>query len=179
MDISTLHHNSINMTGQRFGRLVVLTYAGKGTRKGRGTRWKCSCDCGNDFVTSSGQLRNGSTISCGCYRRTQLGLANIGKKGPSSPAWKGGKRVTHRGYIQIWNDTTNRYQFEHRCVMEKHLGRPLLKKETIHHKNGDKKDNRLENLELWSKSHPSGQKIVDKIDWCIDFLQQYAPQVLA
>ena len=58
--------------------------------------------------------------------------------------------------------------------MEQHLGRKLHSKETVHHLNGVRHDNRLENLELWSSHHPYGQRVEDKLDWAMDLLQVYA-----
>ena len=55
-----------NLTGQRFGRLVITEYAG---RNGTATQWKCTCDCGNTIVALAGNIKKGDTRSCGCLRR--------------------------------------------------------------------------------------------------------------
>lgn len=61
--------------------------------------------------------------------------------------WKGGLRKNREGYLRDSND-----QFFHRVVMEKYLGRKLRKNEVVHHINGDRLDNRTENLELTTNS---------------------------
>lgn len=73
---------------------------------------------------------------------------------PMAP--KGAGHISH-GYRTIGG------RKEHRIIMEKHLGRRLLDHESVHHLNGDRADNRIENLELWSKRQPYGQRIVDKL----------------
>ena len=85
-------------------------------------------------------------------------------KGKRSCSWKGGRRKDHYGYIQIWkpehpNAKMKGYIHEHRLVMSKHLKRPLTSKEFVHHKNGIKDDNRLENLELMTKQVHRGKVV--------------------
>ena len=105
----------------------------------------------------------------------KCGIRNIGEKHGN---WKGGKRIDNSGYIKIWNSKIQKYIFKHKLIMEQFLKRPIKKGETIHHINGIKTDNRLDNLELWSHNHPYGQRVKDKIKWCIEFLKEYSPETL-
>ena len=61
----------IDLTGQRFGRLVVL-YPHIELQ-----RWVCLCDCGNIAIVSRSNLRRGATRSCGCYRNEQQKIRNV------------------------------------------------------------------------------------------------------
>jgi len=73
-------------------------------------------------------------------------------KGEAHPRWKGGKKL-NRGYLELLMPDHPQancagYVREHRLVMERHLGRSLKKNEVVHHINGIKTDNRIENLQL-------------------------------
>ncbi len=91
--------------------------------------------------------------------------------------------ITIHGYRQITkkeHPNANRAgtMFEHVFVMSNFLKRPLVKGENVHHINGIRHDNRIENLELWSTSQPPGQRVNDKLKWCKEFLEQYGHTVI-
>lgn len=87
----------------------------------------------------------------------------------------GTKHLATRGYIII--KTPTGWMPEHRYVMEQALGRPLSSNEVIHHIDGDRTRNDIDNLELWSKWHPTGQRVTDKIAWASEFLGEYGLSV--
>lgn len=87
-------------------------------------------------------------------------------RGEKHGSWKGGKHINVGGYYEVLLEPSdpmfsmrNRqgYTPEHRLVMAKKLGRPLARNETVHHINGDKLDNRLENLQIRKGNHGNGQ----------------------
>lgn len=96
--------------------------------------------------------------------------------------WKSGQSKRSTGYVSVYTPKTHPHIqmatrsghiMEHRLVMAVHIGRDLFSWESVHHINGVRDDNRIENLELWSTSQPAGQRVVDKLRWAKEIIELY------
>jgi hypothetical protein len=136
--------------------------------RGPGTKWN-NAVCSVEGCENKGYARGLCTVH---YQRfIRHGDVNMVKR--MGPAPKDPTRyVMKSGYIIIY-PPNRRSILEHRFVMEMHLGRRLVKGENVHHINGIKDDNRIENLELWNTTQPKGQRVVDKIAWAEEILALY------
>lgn len=83
--------------------------------------------------------------------KTHFSKLNLNVVGKGHPAWKGGRYTDKNGYVVVRRDKKN--VREHRWIMEQHLGYKLNEWDEVHHVNGVKTDNRLENLEVIPNEH--------------------------
>lgn len=158
-------HTGSDFIGRTFGHLEVI----EKLTEHKGDIWLCKCHlCGISKIFKRCTLYD--SISCGCSKRKPIGH----------------KFTLKQGYVRIKvannrgrNISNTNYQFEHKVVMEAILGRKLYKKETVHHKNGVKNDNRPENLELWYGGQPTGQRVDDLVKWAWEIIHKYDPNFLA
>lgn len=138
----------------------------------------CACKCGlslekfdkknrpRKYIHGHNKSRLGKKLSKETIHKIKIARAkqtfstetkrkmSLSKKGKKNHFWNGGSYKTVNGYVFIYKPNhpfanNDGYVYEHRLVMEKHLERYLTKQEVVHHANGKKHDNRIENLKLF------------------------------
>lgn len=148
------------------GYWYISTYCSKkcGRASWGNKRKTLTCPiCSTPFVERRGKTKPQKYCTKRC--------SEIGMRNP-----QGWIRRRH-GYTVFW---TGKAEVQwHRIVMERRLGRPLRDTETVHHLNGQRDDNADANLELWDHAQPHGQRVPDKIAWCIEFLGLHGYHVSA
>lgn len=144
--------------------------------------WFCECKGERGGATYHGPLckRHYSKLS----RRGDPTLGRAKRRDAGIPKFRtGGERYVHGdGYMKVFypeHPNANKYGYvkEHTYVMSQFLGRPLLKTESVHHKNGVRDDNRLENLELWTTPPRKNVRVSDAIKDCKEFLELYGYEI--
>ena len=162
-------------------------HVAKGFCGGHYARWKRGADLDAPMRTPwRGQI--GACLQDGCdrpkhsrgYCKTHHARLWRGTTAMDAPlreagAWSAWYIKLPSGYVERTRviDGKKERQLQHRVVWEEAHG-PLLPRQNIHHKNGVRHDNRLENLEMWDTSQPSGQRVEDKLAHAREMFERYA-----
>ena len=131
----------------------------------------CSKECRSKFMSQGQRIRmiNNNPMKMAEVVDRQK-ISRLGKNsGEKHHMWKGGTEITVDGYRVIYAPKhpmahKGKYQ-EHRIIMEKHIGRYLTRNEIVHHKDGNKLNNKIENLEIMTRAEhclthkPSARKL--------------------
>ncbi len=135
---------------------------------GRRSKPKICKNCGKQILRPDG-LEGRTRTVCGQTCRREL------KSKQMRALYAGRIPVAHparNGYMRLVVDGAE--ILEHRYNMQRHLGRELLPTETVHHIDGDRTNNAVSNLELFSSRHGPGQRVIDKVAFAIEILTIYA-----
>lgn len=142
--------------------------------KSQKSKVDCVCIfCGNHYIKRRGEFNKRTPKFCS--RNCQ----HSWRREKYLPNKKDGWVLDVNGYYTKtrWAERKG-VQRKCRYVMEQFLGRKLTSQESVHHQNGIKTDDRIENLELWASNHPAGQRVSDKIAWAIQLLEMYKYMVI-
>lgn len=138
----------IDLTGQRFGRLTVISK--QGVAKDGGTLWMCKCDCGQTIVTKSGNLRSGHTRSCGCFMKMRISES------------QSSHLQSHKRLYNVWTSMKARCYNPHFTFYKDYGGRGIYICEEWRHD--------YVAFQKWAMEHgydaeaPFGQCTIDRID---------------
>lgn len=158
-------HHAKSYCASHYARLIRY-----GTPFGKGKNYSKPKVCTVEGCENSHKMSLGL---CGMHYKRLKKTGN-----PESLIYKG-YHISPDGYVKSSDkNRPGKYSLMHRMVMEEHLGRLLTEYENVHHINGNRSDNRIENLELWNTRQPKGQRVPDKIEYAIEILKQYAPHLL-
>ena len=142
-----------------------------------GVETKACAVCNKNFTTVGSSQKRAETCSDPCRRALQRrNLIETNEKERPSAERPMTRRMM-RGYVLLRFPSINGVRgediYEHRYVMEQHLGRKLTREETVHHKLKPTTNNDLSNLELFSSRHGPGQRVTEQVDWAVKILQDY------
>src|SRR5262245_59897965 len=131
---------------------------------------QCACGCGEALPATA--VEAGAEF----LRNHQQSRMLRGVPRAEWPSGSGYIRVLAPDHPSAWRSTG--YVLEHRLVMERTLDRYLYPEESVHHMNGVRDDNRPENLELWVKAQPAGQRVDDLVAWVVEHYPERARAAL-
>lgn len=158
---------AIDLTGQRFGRLTVLERASdyitpKGVRR---VRWKCLCNCGNEYITKANSLLRNEAKSCGCLRseRSAESITSYNAIRMTHPSLKHGRTVNKKieRLYKVWSSMRSRCYGRNQNQYHNYGGRGI----TICDEWQD-----YEKFREWAMANgydenaPRGQCTIDRID---------------
>ncbi len=151
-----MKHNN-NHVGEKYGRLTIIEFIGRG--KHSVPIYRCRCECGKEKRVNWWSLDCGRSKSCGCLKRDMAILRCQEVRMKRENNWRGGVGINRDGYKRIYINHSKSI-LEHRDIWERVNG-SIPDGHDIHHLNGIRSDNRLENLSCVPKKRHGPYKILE------------------